>query len=508
MSFMVHLEIQRPNRPSLHFDIPAGVYAIGSDKKCQIHLPDDSVDPRHASLSIAPDQWWIEDADSLFGTWVNEKPIQGRQQIEPSQDINIGPFRLVLTALASEEAAPELPPATDESETALSPVTTPTAAWTPGEYHAFKRQLFLELQNKLDIARLWTPQCDETRLRQKTLQILGQVLAVSGVLVPDNLSTETIIREICEEAIGWGPIEDFLLAPDVTSVMANGPDAVYIEKDGKLVLTGQKFINADSLLAMIGRMIAFTGHRLTPQHPCVSTTLPDGAQLHAILPPLSPAGPCLTIRKFARPLQTAEALVHAGVLTPEMLDHLRAALQQRKNIIISGGPGSGKTTLLNALANELQTEDRILAVEDAAEIQLPGKHVVRLQTQPAGLDHQAGISAQALLAQAARMRPDRVLMGECTGAEAMELLRAMYDGRTAVLTTLQAASPAEALAKFETLTLISGVSWPAAVIRRQIAAAVHVVVQITRQSDGAHKVASISEPGDVDSSGILLRKVF
>jgi len=507
MSFMVHLEIQRPNRPSLHFDIPAGVYAIGSDKKCQIHLPDDSVDPRHASLSIAPDQWWIEDADSLFGTWVNEKPIQGRQQIDPDQDINIGPFRLVLTTLATD-ATPEPGPVADETETAISPVTTPVAAWTPGVYHAFKRQLFLELQNKLDIARLWTPQCDETRLRQKTLQILGQVLAVSGVLIPDNLSTETIIREICEEAIGWGPLEDFLLAPDVTAIMANGPDAVYIEKNGKLVLTGQKFINADSLLAMIGRMIAFTGHRLTPQHPCVNTTLPDGSQLHAILPPPSPAGPCLTIRKFAKPLKTAEALAHAGVLTPEMLEHLRAAVQQRKNIIISGGPGTGKTTLLNALANELQTGERILVIEDAAEIQLPGKHVVRLQTQPAGLDHQAGISAQALLAQATRMRPDRILLGECAGAEAMELLHAMYDGHTAVLTTLQAASPADALAKFETLTLMSGVNWPLAVIRRQIAAAVHVVVQITRQSDGAYKVAAISEPVDVDASGILLREVF
>lgn len=290
--------------------------------------------------------------------------------------------------------------------------------------------------------------------------------------------------------------------------MVNGADAVYVERQGKLSLTGKTFLNDDSVLAIIERIVSPIGRRIDESQPYVDARLPDGSRVNAIIPPLSLTGPCLTIRKFAKTPYTIEDLIRFGTLTPEMADFLKACVQMRKNIVVSGGTGSGKTTFLNVLSSFLPPDERIITIEDAAELRLMQRHVIRLEARPPNIEGRGAVTIRDLVRNALRMRPDRIVVGECRGGEALDMLQAMNTGHDGSLTTVHANSPRDVISRLETMVLMAGMDLPLRAIIEQIASAIHLIVHTARYADGTRKVSTITEICGLEGDQITMQDLF
>ncbi|MBE0408443.1 MAG: CpaF family protein [Anaerolineales bacterium] len=308
--------------------------------------------------------------------------------------------------------------------------------------------------------------------------------------------------------LGYGPIQPLLEDPDITEIMVNGAKQIYIERLGKLIKTDISFQDDDHVMRIIERIILPLGRRVDSDTPSVDARLPDGSRVNAVIPPVAIDGPSITIRKFQQDRLDVQELIEIGSITESMVDFLRACVISRLNIIISGGTGSGKTTLLNVLSSMIPEGDRIVTIEDAAELQLRQEHVVRLETKPANLDGRGLVTTRDLVRNSLRMRPDRIVVGEVRGGEALDMLQAMNTGHDGSLTTLHSNSPRDALSRLETLTLMSGVDLPVKVIREQIAAAVDLIVQLSRMADGSRKVTHISEVSGMEGDTIVLSDIF
>lgn len=326
-----------------------------------------------------------------------------------------------------------------------------------------------------------------------------------------NLS-EAQVRQLYEmvadELMGFGPIESLLREESVTEVMVNGPRAVYIEQAGKVALTPVQFANDDHVLKVIDRIIRPLGRRIDRKWPMVDARLPDGSRVNAIIPPCAIDGPSITIRKFAKKKLQVEDLVRFGSLTNEMAEFLRACVVSRLNIVVSGGTGSGKTTLLNVLSNFIPEDERIVTIEDSAELKLAQDHVVRLESKPPEIDGSGRVSINDLVINSLRMRPERIVIGECRGGETMAMLQAMNTGHDGSLTTLHANTPRDACARMETMAMMSGMDMPLKVIREQVASAVDLIVQQTRLEDGQRKVSYITEVQGMEGDVIVLQDIF
>ncbi len=326
-----------------------------------------------------------------------------------------------------------------------------------------------------------------------------------------NLS-EAQVRQLYEmvtdELLGFGPIESLLRTDSISEVMVNGPDAVYIEQGGKVTLSPVKFANDDHVLKVIDRIIRPLGRRVDRKWPMVDARLPDGSRVNAIIPPCAIDGPSITIRKFGKNKLQIEDLIRFGSVTSEMGEFLRACVVSRLNIVVSGGTGSGKTTLLNVLSNFIPEDDRIVTIEDSAELKLGQDHVVRLEAKPAEVDGTGRVSINDLVINSLRMRPERIVIGECRGGETMAMLQAMNTGHDGSLTTLHANTPRDACSRMETMAMMAGMDMPLKVIREQIASAVDLIVQQTRLEDGQRKVAYISEVQGMEGDVIVLQDIF
>ena len=342
--------------------------------------------------------------------------------------------------------------------------------------------------------------------RQVIGQRLGQVYAKTGLQLTDEVRDYLFVHVI-KEAIGYGPIQPLLEDPDVTEVMVNSPDKVYIERKGKLIRTDVIFENNEHVLRVIDRIVAPLGRVVDAAHPTVDARLPDGSRVNAVVPPVAIDGANITIRKFSKERLTVEQLIKFGSLTETMAEFLRACVVARLNIIISGGTGSGKTTLLNVLSSFIPEEDRIVTIEDAAELQLQQEHVVRLETRPATSGNEA-TTIRDLVRNSLRMRPDRIVVGECRGGEALDMLQAMNTGHDGSLTTLHANTPRDAISRLETMTLMAGIDLPLRVVREQIASAVDLIVQQTRLRDGSRKVTQITELAGMEGETVVLTDIF
>src|SRR5579875_392593 len=371
--------------------------------------------------------------------------------------------------------------------------------------HELKIQVHNRLFESLDVEKLES--LEPAMVESKVTTAINETLDAEGRLLTDS-DRERLVEEIKNELLGLGPLEPLLHDDEITDILVNGPNQVYVEKRGKLHSTDITFHDNQHLMLIIDRIVSRVGRRVDEASPMVDARLPDGSRVNAIIPPLALDGPSLSIRRFGRRRYDIEGLLERESLTPEMVSFLRAMVRARLNIIVSGGTGSGKTTLLNCLSAFVPEDERIVTIEDSAEISLQQPHVVRLESRPANLEGKGEVTQRDLVRNSLRMRPDRIIVGEVRGAEVFAMLQAMSTGYDGSLSTIHANSAREAVGRLEMMMLLSGFSIPQRAMRQQIAAAVNVFVHVARLSDGSRKVMKISEVAGMEGDTIMLQDLF
>ena len=378
-------------------------------------------------------------------------------------------------------------------------------AFERSEYQQVKADLHRKILDRLDLEKLGRSTGDSAR--EEVLILIRS--SVNSEAVPLSFAErEQLSREILDEIFGLGPLEPLLKDPTISDILVNRFDRVYVERAGKLEITGLSFKDNQHLMQIIDRIVSRIGRRVDESSPMVDARLQDGSRVNAIIPPLALDGACLSIRRFGRDPITARNMIENKTLTEPMLEMLSAVVKGRLNVIISGGTGAGKTTVLNVLSGYIPNSERIVTIEDAAELQLKQEHVVRLETRPPNIEGKGSVRMRQLVINSLRMRPDRIVVGEVRGEEAFDMLQAMNTGHEGSLTTVHANSPRDALARIENMVSMANLNIPERAIRQQIANAVHAVVQVARLSDGSRKVVTISEVTGMEGEMIALRDIF
>jgi pilus assembly protein CpaF len=373
------------------------------------------------------------------------------------------------------------------------------------EYQQVKADLHRKILDRLDLEKLGRTPSDAAR--EEVLLLIRNT--VNSEAVPLSFAErERLAREILDEIFGLGPLEPLLKDPTISDILVNRYNKVYVERAGKLEATGLSFKDDAHLMQIIDRIVSRIGRRVDESSPMVDARLADGSRVNAIIPPLAIDGPCLSIRRFGRDPVTARNMIENKSLTEPMLELLSAMVKGRLNFLISGGTGAGKTTLLNVLSGYIPNSDRIVTIEDAAELQLKQEHVVRLETRPPNIEGKGAVRQRQLVINSLRMRPDRIVVGEVRGEEAFDMLQAMNTGHEGSLTTVHANTPRDALARVENMCSMANLNIPERAMRHQIAAAIHAVVQVTRLSDGTRKVITISEVTGMEGDVICMQDIF
>jgi pilus assembly protein CpaF len=363
-----------------------------------------------------------------------------------------------------------------------------------------QNRLINELDPKLDLS-------NQVEVRRQIEELFGKVADEEGLALT-RAERVRMLEQITDEILGLGPLEPLLRDETITEVMVNGPQQVYIEREGRLEMTNVTFQNDEHVMKIIQRIIAPIGRRIDESSPMVDARLADGSRVNAIIPPLSLVGPVLTIRKFAATPFTVEDLIRFGTATPDMFEFLEACVKARLNIFVSGGTGSGKTTMLNILSSFIPDDERIVTIEDAAELQLRQEHVVTLEARPSNIEGKGAIPIRELVRNALRMRPDRIVVGECRSAEALDMLQAMNTGHDGSMSTGHANTPRDMLSRLETMVLMAGMDLPLKAIREQIASAVDLIVHQNRLKDGTRKIVNITEVQGMEGDVIVMQDIF
>jgi pilus assembly protein CpaF len=507
-----------------------GPFSVGRNAGSTIQLDSDLVSRQHALVRLGASAVVVEDV-STNGTIAGGTLLRGQAaEIPFGTPIGVGSFRLRfhrtdrpggtetatprsfhaalaarnVATLVDHKGAPEgtptmLPPEPPRAE----------AAGESGAQADLRREIHRQLLEHLDLAQMDPTKIDDASFRPRVLVALRRIVkSLEGRLGPDT-DKDALIGEMADEALGLGPLEHFLADPTVSEIMVIDAGTIYVEKEGKIVLTGARFTDDDRVRAVIERIITPLGRRIDESSPLVDARLRDGSRVNAIIKPLALKGSCITIRKFARTPITLDKMMEYKTLSVEMARFLTRSVIIKKNIVISGGTGSGKTTLLNVLSAAIPGAERIVTIEDAAELQLEQPHVVALETRPPNMEGKGQYTIRDLVKNALRMRPDRIVVGECRGGEALDMLQAMNTGHDGSLTTTHANSPSEAATRLETLCLMAGVDLPVKAIREQIAKSVNLIVQKSRLPDGTRKITAVSEVLGLDENGeIDLRPIF
>jgi len=429
------------------------------------------------------------------GNGAGKGPADARPRLPWEQVRSEGPAAAAGSAVANTPQAP------------LGSESGPVSAATANSSHFMEikgrvHRRLIERLNLSNLDKLAKEQVVET-IRRVTYDLLAQESA------PLNFEErEELVRQVLDEIFGLGPLEPLIQDPEVSDILVNTYKQVFVERHGKLQATDVRFQDDRHLLQVIDRIVSAVGRRIDDSSPMVDARLPDGSRVNAIIKPLAIDGPHLSIRKFKRDVLTGEELIAKGSMTEQMLELLKGIVKARLNILISGGTGAGKTTLLNLLSSYIPVTDRIVTIEDSAELQLRQPHVVRLETRPANIEGSGEVPQRLLLINALRMRPDRIVMGECRGGEAVDMLQAMNTGHDGSLTTLHANTPRDALSRLETLIAMASLDLPEKAMRQQIAAAVDVVIQVSRLSDGTRKIIQISEIAGMEGDVITMQDIF
>jgi pilus assembly protein CpaF len=363
-----------------------------------------------------------------------------------------------------------------------------------------QQRVIAELDPRMDLS-------DPDRVRRTLEETFLSVLESEGIVL-GRTERHRLFEAIAAEILGYGPIEPLLKDNTVTEIMVNGPKQVWVERNGKLEKTAIEFDDDDHVMRIIDRIVSPLGRRIDESSPMVDARLPDGSRINAVIPPISLVGPCLTIRKFSRDPLTVDDLIRFGTMTPEIAQFLKACVNARLNIVVSGGTGSGKTTLLNVLSSFIPSDERIVTIENAAELQLRQEHVVTLESRPPNIEGKGEVTIRDLVINALRMRPDRIVVGECRGGEALDMLQAMNTGHDGSMTTVHSNSPRDTLHRLETMVLMAGMDLPVRAIREQIASALDLIIHMARLKDGSRKIVAITEVQGMEGDVIVLQDIF
>jgi pilus assembly protein CpaF len=503
-----------------------GEGVIGKAAQNEIRLDSWRVAKEHARLFTTPSGVLIEDLGAFGGTLVNGKKVDQYGPLKPADAIEIGPYVLKIKEInkahSSEEirqgshksvASEVMRPVVQKHSTVLADaIKTESQAPSQLKNHGielqWRKKIHDRLLNTMDLRRKDVSKMTDNALRQETAQLIKEIISDIKQEIPDHIDLQQLQEQVLHEAVGLGPLEELLADDAVTEIMVNRFDEIFIEKKGKLQRHPLVFTDNPSVLSVIERIVSPIGRRIDESSPMVDARLKDGSRVNAIIPPLALKGPTITIRKFPKRKLDVSDLQNFGSVNDSMAEFLKICVEARKNIVVSGGTGSGKTTLLNILSNFIPAGERVITIEDAAELRLHHEHLISLESRPANAEGKGQVAIRDLVKNALRMRPDRIVVGECRGAEALDMLQAMNTGHEGSLTTLHANTPRDALARLETMILMAGMDLPLAAIREQITSAVDIIVQQTRFSCGSRKVVSIVEVTGIESGKIQLLELF
>ncbi len=524
---MIEIIIRQPGVPDSSAQLAPGAYLIGQSRDCHIQLNRPEISGHHLQLIVRDRELTVMDLGSSNGTSIRNGPTLYPHEpydLPDGAKLKLGRVEIEARISGAPASSPQqVPPQTvapEQQNAAPLPALTPAKEAVPlfkvsgvdekmrPALQEIKKHAHKELLTRLNLKKLALSGISHDELTRQAAEMIGEILSQLTIQLPDPSLLKILERELVQEAIGLGPLEYLIERDDITEIMVNGPDRVYVERGGTIYRTDTAFADNNQVLSAIERIVSPLGRRIDESSPMVDARLPDGSRVNAIIPPLSLVGPTITIRKFSRKALGAEDLVRFGSVSPEIVKFLAVCVAVRKNILISGGTGSGKTTLLNILSSFLPNRERIVTIEDAAELQLQQEHLVRLESRPPNVEGRGAITIRDLVRNALRMRPDRIVVGECRGGEALDMLQAMNTGHDGSLTTIHANSPRDALARLETLVLMAGFDLPLRAIREQVASAIHIVVQISRERDGSRKVINVSEITKMEGDVITMQDIF
>jgi pilus assembly protein CpaF len=542
---MLHIEIRNHRGEVKAIQAPPDC-VIGKSAQNEVRLEGWRVGKEHARLFKTPAGILIEDMGAFGGTLVNGEKVIQHGPLRESDEIQIGPYTLRVkelghgpammvqaahpksrsdtaserNRLATESVQSSRLQAMKVAETVQqqgdnaaldSPRTAVVVAIDDSHKQLefeWRKRLHGQLLAAMDLRRRDISRMSDDVLRAETEKLIRESMLELDLDIPKSLDRDLLCKQVLNEAVGLGPLEELLEDDSVTEIMVNRFDEIFVEKGGRLQKHPLAFTTDRAVMGVIERIVAPIGRRIDESSPMVDARLKDGSRVNAIIPPLALKGPTLTIRKFPKRKLDAEDLVRFGSVSPDMAEFLRVCVEERKNIIVSGGTGSGKTTLLNILSNFIPGGERIITIEDAAELRLHHNHLVSLESRPSNAEGRGAVPIRELVRNSLRMRPDRIVVGECRGAEALDMLQAMNTGHEGSLTTLHANTPRDALARLETLILMAGMDLPLSAIREQIASAVDIIVQQTRFACGTRKVTHIVEITGMETGKIQLQELF
>jgi len=490
---------------------PVNECGIGKARENLIQLRGWRIAGYHAELQRLGDGVYVEDK-SNGGVKVNGRLVERYGPLRSSDKIEIGAY---IINVGIDTTAPS-----EEYVENIDFLKTMTIGVYPHKEikeddSLLKRERFMwrnrvhdELLEMMDLRRTDIGSMDDKKLRRHVENMINEIIQQMGAKLPADVDRVALAQDVLNEAVGLGPLEELLDEESITEIMVNKFDEIFIEKSGRLTRSNVTFSSDDAVMSAIERIVSPLGRRIDESSPYVDARLKDGSRVNAIIPPLALRGPCITIRKFSKKKLAAEDLINFGAINERMVKFLRVAVEQRKNIVISGGTGSGKTTLLNVLSNFIPESERIVTVEDAAELKLSQPHLVSLEARPPNLEGKGQVTIRDLVKNCLRMRPDRIVVGECRSGETLDMLQAMNTGHDGSLTTAHANSPRDLVSRLEVMVMMAGMDLPLMAIREMIASAVNMVVQISRFSDGSRKIINISEITGVESGTVQMQDIF
>ena len=506
-------------------ELTDGTYIIGRAESCRVRFDAPEVSERHAILTVRDGKAVLEDLNSSNGTLVNGEAIDGAVVLDSGMVVQVGTAMMRVSEEEREEGSgigdQKLEVEVQNSESgeddsrvgdlipdprSLIPASDPLSDLRRN----VQTQIQHELLKRMDMKKLTVEGVDreglEDKAREKIRGIIDEV--VSNGRLPEGIDPVRLEDDVFNEAMRLGPLEELLADDSVTEIMVNGPEKVYVERKGKLQLSDCQFTDDASVLAAIERIVAPLGRRIDESQPYVDARLADGSRVNAIIAPLALSGPTITIRKFAKKALSPEDFIRFGTWTADAAAFMDICVKLRKNVIVAGGTGSGKTTLLNLLSGYIPETERIVTVEDAAELRLQQPHVVRLEARPPNIEGKGAVTIRDLVKNCLRMRPDRIIVGECRGGEALDMLQAMNTGHDGSLTTVHANSPRDVISRLETMVLMSGMELPSRAIREQIQSAVDIIIHESRLADGSRKVTAITEVTGMEGNQIVMQDIF
>ncbi|MBU2885281.1 Flp pilus assembly complex ATPase component TadA [Gilvimarinus agarilyticus] len=474
------------------------------------------VAPKHLRFEKELAGVFVVDVSRGAGVSVNGETIERYGPLSSNDEIEFGGFKAAIVDHSPDQEAEslvaELKTDSDEAQAAGQSGSVATAVEQSDklrdDYMVWAKYVHKELVRQMDLKRMQTDTLDHEQMRSELGGLIDTVLQTVGHKLPPGIDRERLKKIVLDETVGLGALEQLLDDSDVTEVMVNAFNDIYIEKSGRLIKSPVSFTSDEAVMATIERIVSPLGRRIDESSPMVDARLRDGSRVNAIIPPLALRGPCITIRKFSDQKLTDRDLIRFGSTNEAMVTFMRTCVEQRSNIVVSGGTGSGKTTLLNILSNFIPVEERVVTVEDAAELRLVQPHVVSLEARPANMEGKGQVTIRDLVKNCLRMRPDRIVVGECRGGEALDMLQAMNTGHDGSLTTAHANSPRDMLRRLEVMVLMAGMDLPVSAIREQVASAVDIVIQQTRFGDGSRRVSCISEITGIESNTIQLTDIF